>query len=78
MKLRCPSCSREYSYVLDFYKGTHHEHLCDCGAKLQADFLPMKAQASAGGGFSMDIGPAQPCDHQDKRDPAALMPIRVF
>jgi hypothetical protein len=77
VKLRCPSCLQEYSYNLDFRKGTHHEHECDCGAKLQADF-PMKSQTLAGGGFSIDIGPPQPCAHQDKRDAAALMPIQVF
>ena len=77
MKLRCPSCSREYSYELDLSKGTHHEHQCDCGAKLQADF-PIKSRSQTGGGFSVDIGPPKPCGHQDKSDPAALLPIQDF
>jgi hypothetical protein len=77
VRLRCPSCSREYNHDLDFNKGTHHEHQCDCGAKLQADF-PMRSHSIPGGGFSIEIGPPQPCVHQDKRDPAALTPVQVF
>jgi hypothetical protein len=76
VRLRCPACSSKYNYVPDLNKGTHHEHQCECGAKLQADFS-MKSQSVAGGGFSIEIGPPQPCVHQDKRDPAALEPIRV-
>jgi hypothetical protein len=77
VKLRCPSCSQEYNYDLDFREGNHQEHQCGCGTKLQADF-PIKAQGSAGGGFSIEIGPPQPCGHLDKRDSAALVPICVF
>jgi hypothetical protein len=76
VRLRCPKCSAEYNYIPDLNKGTHHERHCACGAKLQAD-LSMKSQSLAGGGFSIEIGPPEPCIHQDLRDPAALTPLRV-